>query len=154
MIGEVITATRDHAIDMAPRMRPADCMEVYAASLQSPLCALDYGVCWSTLAWSWVVDGKIACMWGVGGINGSMLDRTGIPWLLSTDIVEQHQKTFLRNYRPYLARMLTVHPVLENYVDARYETAIRWLRWLGFTISDPGAFGVEGQLFSHIELKG
>lgn len=74
-------------------------------------------------------------------------DDIGIPWLVSTVHIEQHARGFLRACRPLLADMLTRHQRLLNMIDTRNTAAIRWLEWLGFTMSEPMPAGVRGLPF-------
>jgi hypothetical protein len=34
-----------------------------------------------------------------------------------------------------------------NYVDARNVRAVKWFKWLGFEVSEPEPFGLNGELF-------
>lgn len=74
-------------------------------------------------------------------------DAIGVPWLVSTVHIERHARGFLRACRPLLADMLTRHERLLNMIDSRNTAAIRWLEWLGFTMSEPMPAGVRGLPF-------
>jgi hypothetical protein len=43
--------------------------------------------------------------------------------------------------------MFKDYDILVNYVDNRYEAAIRWLRVLGFWVGEPEVYGTSGELF-------
>lgn len=77
----------------------------------------------------------------------------GIPWLISTDAIEQHPLAFLRACRPLVARMLQRHQTLINYVDVRNHAAIRWLEWLGFSMGSPTVYGPNQLLFRQFVLE-
>ena len=47
-----------------------------------------------------------------------------------------------------------VKEVLINYTDARYTKALRWLRWLGFHMHEAVPYGVNGELFHPMTLRG
>ncbi|BCS53306.1 hypothetical protein GSbR_21680 [Geobacter sp. SVR] len=57
-----------------------------------------------------------------------------MPWFLSTGEVSAFSKTFLKGSREVILRFHEKYDVLSNTVDSRHEVAIRWLKWLGFTI--------------------
>jgi hypothetical protein len=43
------------------------------------------------------------------------------------------------------------YPILRNFVDVRNRASIRWLRWLGSTLSDP--VEIRGHEFRLFELR-
>ena len=142
---DVIPATVDHARALAPRMRAADAAEVWASGRLSPLEALERSLALSPMAWVGMVDGEPACIFGAA--SASLLGGEGVPWLLGSDLIERHQRAFLRRNREYVRQMQAAFPVLRNMVDARNEVSIRWLRWLGFTIEPAVRWGAAGMPF-------
>jgi GNAT superfamily N-acetyltransferase len=136
---QIIPASPAHAEALAPRMRAADVAEVYAAARHAPLEALTRSLAISTHAWCGIMDGEVACLFGVG--MRSLLGGVGSPWMLGSDLIEQHGKAFLRRSRGVVAQMQAAYPELENWVDARNAVSIRWLRWLGFTLEPAAPFG-------------
>jgi hypothetical protein len=127
----VVKAHRDHIPYLAEHMAAADAEEVRAAVGLSPYRGLEDSLNRSIVAWTGTVDGRPVCMFGVSPID--ILCGIGSPWLLGTDEIRQHAKTFMKLNRDYIPKMLSLSPSLVNWVDARHETAIRWLKWLGFT---------------------
>lgn len=148
---EIVPATLAHAEAMAPHLRQADCDELWAASRSRPLESLRNAVKASHRARAWRVEGEVVCLFGVAPT--SRLTGTGTVWLLGTPAVEAHQVAFLRASRPTLGEVIRGYRHLYNYVDARNTTAIRWLRWLGFTIHDPAPYGALGLPFHHFEMR-
>lgn len=90
-----------------------------------------------------VVDGAVVAVFG----DSTHSAEIGVPWLISTRHVERFPRAFLQVCKPEVAEMLTRHPLLLNYVDARNQAAIRWLRWLGFTFCEPEPYGPDGHPF-------
>jgi hypothetical protein len=43
--------------------------------------------------------------------------------------------------------------VLENFIDARYEAAVRWAKWLGFDVGAPVPYGPAGMPFHPARLE-
>ncbi len=148
---DVTEARPDHARTMAPIMRAQDRDEVWAAAAVGPLEGLEISLAGSLQAWTWLVEGRPVCMFGVG--CQSLLGGTGIPWLLSSDLVGRHWMPMLRFYRPFLAEMSALFPVLTNWVDARYRKAIRWLAWMGFELFPAAPHGPFGLPHHRIELR-
>ncbi|PRZ51226.1 hypothetical protein BX589_12067 [Paraburkholderia fungorum] len=147
----VVAATLEHALAMAPRMREADRAECWALARLSPIEALQLSIETAVYAWTWLVDDEPACIFGVG--TRSMIGETGVPWLLSTDLVAAHPMPFLRRYREYLAAMLKAFPHLSNVVDSRYATCVEWLKWLGFEVHDAIPMGPDGVPFHLFEMR-
>lgn len=135
----VRTATIDDCMDIGSRMRRADREEVWASAKVGPLTAMIESFNVSPMVWTGEVDGEPVCMFGVGAVN--ILSQRGAPWLLGVEGLERYSFAFLRRNRPIIKEMIGTFSYLENYVDARNTTSIRWLRWLGFTIEKPQPHG-------------
>jgi hypothetical protein len=138
---------------LAPLIRDSDRAEVYASHgiLDMEQCLLD-SIAISHESWCWVIDGEPVAAFGVA--PGSYLTRQGIPWLLATDALERHTYSFVKNSKIIVDYWLTKWDVLSNYVDARNEHSIKWLKSLGFTIHDPVICGYEERLFHRFEKQG
>ncbi len=148
---QIVPATLDHAADVAERMRDADRAEVYAASGVTPLRSLEYSVGRSEVSYAVEFDGRAEIMFGVGAIN--ILAGIGAPWLLGTDMVEREFRQFLRGSLWWRGQMLKRYPILRNMVDDRNTVSKRWLRWLGFRLTDPVRMGFENRPFRLFELR-
>lgn len=146
---EIVPATDAHAVELAPRMRAADIREIEAAIGLEALEALRLSLLRSTEAWAGMVDGEVACVFGVGPL--SLLGGEGCPWLLGSDLVERNAIAFARRNRAMVARWLCTYRVLRNHVDARNSQAIRWLGWLGFTLKPAVPYGVRRLPFHPFE---
>jgi hypothetical protein len=131
----IVPARAAHIRTIARRMRAADREEIAAMSGRSPAGALVYSLRRSSCAWTVMVDGRPEIMFGVGDIN--ILTRAGSPWLLGTDAVERHYVAFLRGSVGCRDQLFTRYASLVNFVDVRNAASVRWLRWLGFSLSGP-----------------
>lgn len=130
-------------------MRKADRDEVQAAGLSSYR-AVNRAFRNGILSRSAFVDGEIAAMWGLGG---TLISNVGTPWLLTTHAAERVPLTFVKVGKSEVERMLMHRSVLENYVTADYEKAIKFLRILGFRVGAPFPFGIRGQMFCKFEMR-
>jgi hypothetical protein len=137
----VVPAHLDHIDWIARNMSDADRAEIAASAGISPRLALVQSLEASAAAWTGLVgDSRPVCMFGVSPID--ILGGVGCPWLLTTEELPRHAKTFLKLNREYVPKMLDVFPHLVNWVDVRHEVAIRWLKWLGFRFDEnPVAYG-------------
>ena len=150
MLGHIIPATRGHALCMAPNMRTVEIQELADSCGLSPAAALLYELERSTVAWSWVVDGEVACMFGIVAPN--LLDSVAYPWFLTTPLVEKHARPFARACRDLLPELLGMHPKLVGMVDARHKLSVRWLQWLGATLDEPEPWGVARAPFHRFQI--
>lgn len=132
MYPRIRTATLDDAVALAPAMRVRDIEEAYATNGHGPLEALCRSLALSTEAWT---AEDTAGPFAIFGVAPALPD-TGSPWLLGADrLVTEHRAFFLKQSRPYVARMLELYPLLLNYVDARHTDSLVYLRRVGFTIA-------------------
>jgi ribosomal protein S18 acetylase RimI-like enzyme len=83
-----------------------------------------------------------------------MLVGIGAPWFLSTDRAYDYPRVLVGEGRRYLSRIREAYPNLFNYVDARNDASIRWLKRLGFTLHPAVAHGFAGEPFHKFEIKG
>lgn len=137
---------------IAPMLRRNDALEVIRAGHGHILPAMRRSVEESRqggMAGLFLDDGQPVALFGVA----PRMD-VGIPWLVGTDAINRHQKTFLRETRFWVDQWRQQHSILMNHVDARYTGAIRWLSWLGFTIGAPQPHGLDGAMFCRFEMKG
>jgi hypothetical protein len=129
-------------------MRQADRDEVFASSGRSPLWCLVQSYRRSSICMVALVDGQPEVIFGAGDIN--ILTATGAPWLLGSDAVVKYRVEFLRQSVHWREQLLRRYAVLRNVVDCRNKVAVRWLRWLGFSFSEP--FEYRGHEFMMFEM--
>ena len=130
---------------LAPRLREIDQREARAISGLPSAAALALSFKWSIRAWTAVIEGRVALMWGVGRLGG-LLGFVGAPWLLASDILEQRSVAlaFIRQSKPYARELERGFRRLENLVHAENRLAVRWLKWLGFNFAEtPERFNGE-----------
>ena len=153
MISEYIIVPADHmyAKELAENMCQRDIDECWAASHSTPLEALARSLAATPDAKAGLYKGQVVCMYGVAEI--SILSNIGIPWLLGTDEIEAHSKYFLRQNRYYMKHVKKKYAFLFNFVDARNMVAIRWLKWLGFSVYGAKPFGPDDMPFHRFEMQ-
>lgn len=150
MIGAIVSATRDHAESMAKNMRELDAIELLDADGIGPCDGLLRELDRSSSAWSWIVDGEVACMFGI--VSPNLLSDAAYPWFLTTPLVERHARPFARACKTLLPELLARHGRLIGMVDARYTLSVRWLEWLGARLGEPQQWGIAGAPFRRFEL--
>lgn len=131
-------ATPQDGIDLAPRLRDIDMIEVkaVAGSLWTPEAALAQSIKLSESPTAVVVDGVIDMVYGV--TEPVATPKHGVPWMLSAGrVLEEEPRQFLRASRDIFTAWTKRYHMLGNWVHADNHTAKRWLEWLGFTIRPP-----------------
>ena len=142
--------TADDIEPIARDARQADRDEIEEGCGQTIASALALGlrssVAAHVIAWG---DTPLAAF---GDVSYSPGAGIGIPWLISTNAIEQHPRAFLRICQPLVAQMMERHQTLVNYVDTRNTAAIRWLEWLGFGMGSPTPYGPKQLLFRQFQM--
>ena len=100
------------------------------------------------------IDGKLLCIAGV--LRRTALSDEGFPWLLGTDLMADPvaSKIFARHCREEFLRAIPPHVLrLSNFTAAENEIALRWLRWLGFSL-DAEQIEFNGMRWVRFEMVG
>ncbi len=144
----IVPATIEHAQAIAANARDADVAELWASSRTTPLEAMLRGMESTVHAYVGIYDGEPACMFGAAPF--SILGGMGTAWMIGSRVLDGlgAQKRLLRLSVPAVDFMQDQFPtLLYNFVDQRNESAIRWLKWLGFEFGEPIIYGMDGQPF-------
>lgn len=146
---EIVPATMAHAA--AIDLRSGDRREVEAHGTDK-MTALKASLDRSIWADAYMVDGEVAAILGCGMV--SLLGGEATPWLITGKPVDQHKKMFLQETRARIAALRREYTALSNMVHAPYTEAIRWARWLGFTVDPPVPMGPFSEPFCRIWMRG
>ncbi len=115
--------------DLGPRLRQADLNEIHAATGRYPVDVLRESAESSAPSCTIIDnDGHIAGMFGC--------TAEGQVWLMGSKELVQNplKRQFLRECRGYVDAL--PYPLLWNVIVARNTVHLRWLKWLGFTVSE------------------
>lgn len=97
------------------------------------------------------VGGEVVCLGGVFPV-GSALVPAGETWMIHTPGIERHRKAFLRESRRTVHGWLDRFLVLSDFVDVRDGKTLRWLRWIGFRVTD-NLRAPDGRTMLRVELR-
>lgn len=138
-VPSIVDATTEHLEYIQQNMREADREELWAAYHMDPAHSLQISMLCSTRCWTGLIDGVPICMFGV--VPASLVESVGRPWMIGTPAVEKFDRIFLKHCHEVVKNMASEYKTLYNFVDLRNKKAIRWLKWLGFTMEEPAPFG-------------
>lgn len=131
-------ATAPDLPEVATAMTIEDRAEMVAMTGLSPTDALAFCHSQSADAWA-VVDRKTEDVIALGGVAPDPDEPCANVWLLCTPAVTKSSRAFLRLVRRYVRDLSLRHGLLYGYVDDRNALRKRWLKSLGFTITDERA---------------
>lgn len=136
---------------LARVLREADRREIQAAVGRGAAETLREGVANSDPCWAAAGSGgALLALFGVVPDAGK--PRSGMIWLLGSEDLARQRFAVARASRACVARIEDQYDKLWNYVDARNEAHIRWLKWCGFRfVRLEDHWGVEGRAFWRIE---
>ena len=145
-MAEVITATKTHAAILAPRLRKEDVEEIRAMNNHKPIDAL-LGAFTAPKAEAYAsVEGiEVIGMFGVSDCqNGT---DYGVPWMLTSNLIKNISKKFLRECKTWVDHLGRNYSVLYNFVHSKNKIAMRWLQWCGFDIKFQRPHGIRRETF-------
>lgn len=119
-------ALPEHAWAIAENLR--DSPDVERISFTDMQLALER----SMTAQSWLLDGKLVCVWGI--VPTTLTSLAGLVWMVTTKEADECPLIFARHSKMELDRIMQKYTMLHGVVKPSYARSIRWLRWLGFEI--------------------
>jgi hypothetical protein len=102
--------------------------------------AMDYCLLMSAMMWAGLIDGKLACLWGL--IPPTLLSNQAYLWLYTTDVIKEHQFLLVRHSQLVMEQMLEEYPSVCGHAIAGNDKAIRWLKWLGAKFGEPHGMNI------------
>ncbi len=140
-MADIVPATYDHAVYIADHVRPADADELWASCMMTPLEAMKFGMERGDKSYTGFHHGVPVCMWGVS--LQSFIGMVGVPWMVATSHLDNGAAIpFLRLSKAMLLELSDGYDILQNYVDCRNTRAIRWLKYMGFSMQEPQEYGL------------
>ena len=133
-------ATEQDCLFLSENLREDDYKEIKAVTGSPPLLSLLHGLKKSQVPLVICNEhNKVVAMLGVvpNGLIGSI-------WMVGTPELKKISVSFLRNCQGVFKVLKNNFLILHNYVDARNELHIRWLKWMGFSfIKKHKSYGLE-----------
>lgn len=148
---EIVPTTEEHVAELSHSMRPEDVAECWAAQHLTPYEAIKRSLSYTDHPKTGLVDGKVINIWGVG--KTTSLSDEGIPWMLTSHLVDYHIRPFLVESKAALVEMKKEASTFSNVVDARNNKAIKWLKWLGFKMEEAAPYGPDHLPFHQFTME-
>lgn len=145
----IVDAERWHVGMLDKKLRAEDVAEAISLGLKTKS-ALWKSFRSSVLRKTAFVDGEIAAMWGMGG---NLLSDEGRPWLATAAPVEKVPIAYVKIGKMAVSEMLSLRSNLRNVVPVNYPKAVRFVRMIGFSLSEPLPFGPNGDLFHIFSMR-
>jgi hypothetical protein len=154
MILTIRPATDADASFMAPRLRPEDAREISTASGMDCKSILSLSVASARESYSirltdetGGIDREPSVLFGIADDTGR--PGFGVMWLVATPRVQRAPFSVLREAAHWLDAWCQRYPQgIHNIVDTRNATHIRWMRGLGFRVSDQ-TIDINGSRFKY-----
>lgn len=141
----------EDVLELSNTMRPEDRLEIYRQNHFTPFEAVDNSVNNSAISRTALINGKVAAIYGI--VPQLVLGRSAWVWMLSSPEIEKAPVEFVKQTRAFFDEMLEIYPVLENWVDASYTRAIKWLKLCGAEFDEARVLGIEKAPHLHFTIK-
>lgn len=154
---EIVPALESHVDPIAENIRAEDRNGVMASSGSSPAQSIRRSMEQSLSSWTVMADYEPVGMFGVGDFHalcGTLSDtRVGAAWLMGAVDLSCCARSLLPLSVLWRDQLLGDFSSLIGAVDERHTAMIRWLLWLGFSISDPVPVGENATPFRIFQIR-
>lgn len=140
---------RDKLLYIADNMREIDKEECWLMAETNPMESLEQSLGNSDQGYIATYGDEPCCAYGVS--TRSKVLKSGIVWLLGTDVLTEHPMTFLRWSRRVIPELIKKYSMVYNYVSEKNTASKRWLEFNGFKVED--VTSIKGYLFILYERR-
>ncbi len=145
-------ATKEHALELAPRMRLEDKWGAEALANYTPMMAVLTSLKQSPNPQTILAGEEVIFMIGVAEYP-EIPAGSGMVWGMGRYDIPSHARPFLRITKSYIKEIGQHYDLLFALVDARYTASIRWIEWLGFDVAPAAPWG-DNHLAFHLSSLG
>ncbi|OJH45191.1 hypothetical protein [Paracoccus sp. SM22M-07] len=137
--------------DLLASLRPIDRIELDCMADGDPVAKLHRSIERARRSCAVYIDGELAAVVAINSRTLSSL--TGCPWALTTRVIDKPgaRRVFIEGSKPVMGWLIRDFSCLWNLVAAENKTAIRWLKWLGFSFPDRDDVVICGHRFRYFE---
>lgn len=145
---ELVPATEDHALDLLTNISPQSIRDYQSLDID-PNEYVVRGLQASVCAFAGLIDGRCFCLFGVR--PDSLTATSGSPWLMTSADIVQAKIAFAKASRQYIPYLRNRFTHLHGFVYEHNTVSIKWLRWLGYTVSPEPVTARNGQRYYQFE---
>jgi len=137
------------ALELAPKVRKGDRLEINAAGGSTPLEALVFPFTQDGAKIYTIIGTESEGVVGMFGSAPTKEEDYGVVWLLSSEDLFKHLKQFIKECPQWVADMSKGYKHVYNFVDDRNWKSLKWLQFLGFEPKRKiGDFGIGKMPFT------
>ena len=142
---KIVDAQERDAIDLAPRLRAIDNLEVECVGSTPEASLLTSFTLPNTVVLSGIADKEVIFMCGVSDYPDN--PEMGVIWMLASPNIRTHRKGVLKLSKPTIDKLSKPYKAVYNLVHKDNKTSIRWLEWCGFTVDKTVTYEQGGEDF-------
>ena len=142
---KIVKALQRDAVNLAPRLRAIDNLEVKCTGSTPEVSLLRSFSLPNTKVLSGIADKEIIFMCGV--CDSTDDPDIGVIWMLASPSIHNHSRDILRLSKPTIDDLSKPYKAVYNYVHKDNKISIRWLEWCGFTVDKTNAYEIGGEDF-------
>jgi hypothetical protein len=139
MIVKIEEARPVHVYEILRNLRSLD--QPKFARIEDPAKALIDMLHKSTRAFVGLIDGEVACLWGMHA--KTLLADAVYLWMVTTAAAEAHPFVFVRHSQRMKEAILEEYGTIEGHVFVDNAVSAKWLKWLGAELEESS---IEGTL--------
>lgn len=144
----VRNSTQEDCFEISRHMRKQSIDEAWQTYRLSPIETTLGFFKKSTFCFTLDRNGFAVAIFGV--IPRNMVGDSALIWMICTDGVTGIENTFVRNSKNFIDLMLGFYPFLYSYVSVDNELSLKWLKYIGATLSEVTPQGINKKLFHYI----
>lgn len=139
----------EDAIDyVLENLSKADRVELEALGMSEPRAVFVAAAQGAPVSGAIYSNGKPIAIYGANPHHDD--PKTGIAWMVTTEEFGRSGAAGAVTTRRILTQMQAKFARLTNCVHAEHRRAIRWLKWLGFTVKQDAPIGPDGAFYEFL----
>ena len=142
----IVDALHRDAINLAPRLRPIDKLEVEATGSTPHKSLVRAFNLPKAKVYSGVTEDKEVVF--MCGVSQCLQDpNNGIIWMLTSELAKDHKRDILKLSKPTIDDLCEGFKNVYNLIHKDNKSSIRWLEWCGFEVLKHRTFNQGGEDF-------
>ncbi len=148
---KIVDALQRDAINLAPRLRPIDRLEVEATGRTAEASLLSAFNMPNTKVLAGKAGDKVVFMCGASQCLQN--PANGVIWMLTSDLAEHYKKDILKLSKPTIEELSKGYKNVYNIIHKNNRTSIRWLEWCGFDVMKNKVYKQGGEDFYLLQKR-